>query len=105
MSKDHLYERIETSEQLTPQELGELASIIRSPLVLKGLALVLEEARNKDTLSLANLSTEDGLKSALGRQGEVRGLKRAVEILLEIEAPEAKGENNVVGTDENSTES
>ena len=96
--EDDVYVRILSGAELTVEEEKELHSIIHSPLVLKGLRRVLEEAKAKDSLRAADLSSEEGLKQTLGKHGAVRGMNRAVEILLEIGTTE--GADNAVESDQ-----
>lgn len=83
-----VYARIRSETEPTAQEEQELRAVIHSPLMFKLLRRVLEEAENKDSLSASDLSSEEGLKRALGKQGEVRGMKRAIEIMLEVRTTE-----------------
>jgi len=82
-------------ESLTKEEAQELRAVFQGSLGRKALGLILSEAEAIDSLGTLDLVSEEGVKKALAKQGTVRGMKRAVEILNEI-GQEAEGDENEV---------
>lgn len=77
------------NEPWNPDYAAELTETIhRSRPLRAALAQVKTAADDLNSLTSVNLTTEEGLKEAIERQGRVRGIYHALTTLLELQESE-----------------
>jgi len=74
--------------EFTPEDKEPLQGALSQDSVRRAMREVLLEADAMDRLTGVDLATDEGQNEALIRQGMVRGLYRAVELLVELQEKE-----------------
>jgi hypothetical protein len=92
ISPEKLLAKIEESGEFTPEDSKELLVVLSNKSMQRALRYVLQIARERDKLSICDLVGQEGLAQAIGNQGEVRGIRSALDILMNLCEEQENGE-------------
>jgi hypothetical protein len=74
----------DSSGEFTPEDAKELRGVLGNKSVIRGLRKILLSVEERDKLSQYELNGQEGLSEALRVQGDIRGMRMALEQLLNL---------------------
>ena len=85
LDKENLYKRLERVGEIVSGDRLDLKELLKNSSLLRSInSIRIESIQKADLLRNADLSTQQGINSALKLQGESTGLLRAIDILFDI---------------------